>query len=154
MKEQAANNPFEPYELGISPAERKIVIAEILRELRGNKGYSQRELAELLGISPQTYNGWEKARNEPPVEYLVRLSFLYQVSLDVICGREIPKVPTKRNIAEDIANMRMQIAQAEQQLGEITDENQRRQVQDMLQGMWAMLNLLEQNNQNSKLREE
>lgn len=146
MSEQDVRRPFGTYELGVSPSERKIIIAEILKELREAHGHSQRQVADTLEISPQTYNGWEKARNEPPVEYLVRLAYFYGVSMDIICGKEIPRVPTKQNIAEDIARMRIQIAEAEHQLPDIEDEEQRQQAETMLKGMWALVNELEKAN--------
>ena len=80
-------NPFAPYELQFSIAERKEMVAEMLRELRKSKGYQQKQIAEWLQISPQTYNGYEKARNEPPVEILVRLSYLYNVPMDILVQR-------------------------------------------------------------------
>ena len=48
-----AENPFAPYELQFSQQERKALVAEMIRELRKNKGYQQKEIAESLGISPQ-----------------------------------------------------------------------------------------------------
>lgn len=151
MTEQRTDKPFGEYELGISPADRKLVIAALMAELRAAKGYSQREVADLLEISPQTYNGWEKARNEPPVEYLVRLSYLYRVSLDVLCGKGHQKVPTKQNVGQQIAEMRLQILDAEQKLNEITDEEQRTQLENMLRGMYSLLNLMEEANKKNKL---
>lgn len=82
MAEQ--KNPFEPYELQFSVSERKEMAAEMLRELRKSKGYQQKQVAEWLQISPQTYNGYEKGRNEPPIEILVRLSYLYNLPIDIL----------------------------------------------------------------------
>ena len=81
-------NPFHPYELQFTIQRRKQMIAEMIGELRKAKGYQQKEVAEMLSISPQTYNGYETARNEPPVEILVRLSYLYGMPLDVLVQRE------------------------------------------------------------------
>ena len=59
----------------------------MLRELRKAKGYQQKEIAGLLGITPQTYNGYEKGRNEPPIEVLVRISYLFDTPLDILVQR-------------------------------------------------------------------
>ena len=64
------------------------MIAEMLKELRKHKGYQQKEVSELLQISPQTYNGYETGRNEPPIETLVRLSYLYDMPIDVLVQRD------------------------------------------------------------------
>ena len=82
------NNVLEPYKKQFDVADRKALVAEMLRELRKAKGIQQKEVAEILGISPQTYNGYEKGRNEPPAEILVRLSYLYNVSVDMIVQRD------------------------------------------------------------------
>ena len=89
MSDDQKSNPFAPYELQIDIAERKKLIAPMLAELRKAHNYSQKEVAELLGVSVQAYNGYEKARSEPPLELLVRLSFLYGVSMDIITQRNI-----------------------------------------------------------------
>ena len=68
--------------------ERKQLIAGQLIVLRTIKGYSQKDVAEKIGVKPGTYNAYEKARSEPPAEILVRLSFLYDVSVDEIVQRD------------------------------------------------------------------
>jgi transcriptional regulator with XRE-family HTH domain len=81
-------NPFSPYEFQFSIQDRKSMIAEMIRELRKSKSLQQKEVADKLGISPQTYNGYERGRNEPPIEILVRLSYLYDLPLDLIVQRD------------------------------------------------------------------
>jgi transcriptional regulator with XRE-family HTH domain len=82
------DNPFHPYQLQFTTQRRKQFIAEMMSELRKAKSYQQKEVAELLKISPQTYNGYETARNEPPIEILVRLSYLYDMPIDVLVQRD------------------------------------------------------------------
>ncbi len=83
-----SENPFHPYQLQFTAQERKNMLAEMMRELRKFKGYQQKEVASLLKISPQTYNGYETGRNEPATETLVRLSFLYDIPLDMLVQRD------------------------------------------------------------------
>lgn len=85
---KTTQNPMHPYENQIDIATRKDFLAEMLQGLRKAKGFSQKEVANILEISPQTYNGYEKGRNEPPVEILVRLSYLFNVSIDVLVQRD------------------------------------------------------------------
>lgn len=68
--------------------ERKQLIASELIILRTQKGYTQKEVAEKIDIKLGTYNAYEKARSEPPAEILVRLSFLYDVSIDEIVQKD------------------------------------------------------------------
>ncbi len=77
-------NKFAPYELQFDDTIRKQLIAESLTLLRKARNYTQKEVAEFLGIHPVTYNGYEKAKNEPSAEMIVRLSYLYQVPTDLI----------------------------------------------------------------------
>lgn len=71
-----------------SPAERKELIAESLKVLRTSNGLQMKEVADLIGITSQAYGAYERGRNEPPAEVLVRLSMLYDVTIDVLVQRD------------------------------------------------------------------
>ena len=55
-----------------------------LRHLREDKDMSQREVASYLGMSQTGYSQYEIGRNDVPTPVLVKLSFLYNVSVDYI----------------------------------------------------------------------
>lgn len=59
-----------------------IEIADRLVVLRKNKGLSQEELAEKLGVSRQAVSKWERAEASPDLEKLIALSKLYDITLD------------------------------------------------------------------------
>jgi len=62
---------------------KKIVV--IFSVLYYNYGkFIRRRLYYRLGISPQTYNGYERGRNEPPIEILVHISYLYEIPIDIL----------------------------------------------------------------------
>ena len=69
-------------------SERKELIAESISTFRKSNNLSMKEVAELIGISPQAYGAYERGRNEPPAEVLVRLSMLYDVPIDVLVQRD------------------------------------------------------------------
>lgn len=69
------------------PKERSKIICQNLMLLRKEAGLTQKELASIMGIAPQTYNAYETGKNDPSVETLIRLAFLYRVSMDFITGR-------------------------------------------------------------------
>lgn len=77
-------NVFSPYELNFDNQQRKKLLGEALKELRTEKGLTQTEIANLLEIKSQTYNGYENGRTEPSLETLVRLSFLFDCPIDVM----------------------------------------------------------------------
>ena len=60
---------------------------EILKELRKEKGLSQQHLAEILNVSRQTISGYETGAIEPPFSTLIKLSDIYNCSLDYLAGR-------------------------------------------------------------------
>lgn len=59
-----------------------IEIANKLLQLRKEKGLSQEQLAQELGISRQAVSKWERAEASPDTDNLIQLAKLYQISLD------------------------------------------------------------------------
>ena len=97
--------------------ERKLMTAQMLQELRKGKKLSQKEVAAHLNIPATTYNTYESGRTEPPMEILVRLSFLYEVSVDLIVQRD-RTYKTADDVGRQLAEYREQMAGLEKQLAE------------------------------------
>ncbi|MDE7453131.1 MAG: helix-turn-helix domain-containing protein [Clostridia bacterium] len=57
-----------------------------LKELREAKGFTQKQLAELLNINSVTYLHYEKEQREPPLALLADLAKFYDVSTDYLLG--------------------------------------------------------------------
>lgn len=57
-------------------------IGEKLRLARQNSGKTQEQVGEAIGVSRQTISNWENGRSLPDVVSVIKLSDLYQVSLD------------------------------------------------------------------------
>lgn len=53
---------------------------------RNEKGYSQKQLAELMGITPTRLNYWEKDKREPDIPMLKKLSEILEVDSDFLIG--------------------------------------------------------------------
>ncbi|MBO1305959.1 helix-turn-helix transcriptional regulator [Enterococcus sp. 669A] len=53
-----------------------------LRERRNILHMTQDEVAEALGVTRQTISNWENGRSYPDIERIIRLSDIYQLSLD------------------------------------------------------------------------
>ncbi|HPG91857.1 MAG TPA: helix-turn-helix transcriptional regulator [Clostridia bacterium] len=62
------------------------ISAKRLRELRIQSGYTQKQLAEILGIRQQSYVRYEYGTSEPSLENLRKLAEFYSVSSDYILG--------------------------------------------------------------------
>ena len=81
-------NKLAPYECQFTIEERKKITAHTLQELRKAKGYSQKEVASYIQVKPATFNTYETGRTEPPIEVLVRLSYLYQMPIDYLVQKD------------------------------------------------------------------
>lgn len=94
--------------------ERKKIIAQTMRELRKRSGMSQKEIAAKVEVSQATYSAYERGRNEPPAEVLVRLSYVFGCSVDVL----VQKDRLYRNANEAL----MQLAQCQGELERVRAE--------------------------------
>ena len=61
---------------------------ERLKAVRIYSGKKQREVAEFLGVNIRTYQYYEEGKNEPAIPVLIRLADYFDVSLDVLLGRD------------------------------------------------------------------
>ena len=55
-----------------------------LSACREQNGYTQREVAELLGICEKTLVSWENGKTSPNMEYAQKISELYGIPLAYI----------------------------------------------------------------------
>lgn len=58
-----------------------------LKELRENKGITQRQLSEETGMSFQSISFYEHGEREPGVKALISLADYFNVSIDYLVGR-------------------------------------------------------------------
>ena len=66
---------------------------ENIRNLRIDKGLTQKEIAVLLGVSQNTYSQYEIGVLHYPVDALLKLADFYNVSVDYLLGRTSVKEP-------------------------------------------------------------
>ncbi|MCD7919868.1 MAG: helix-turn-helix domain-containing protein [Clostridiales bacterium] len=57
-------------------------ICEKLKKARAGAGMTQEQVAEKIGVSRQTISNWENGKTLPDVMSVIKLSDLYQVTLD------------------------------------------------------------------------
>ena len=63
------------------------IFAKRLKELRMEKGISKAELAKRIGSSYSIVCYWETDRSKPTAPYLVKLTELFELSVDYLLGR-------------------------------------------------------------------
>ena len=59
---------------------------EKLKELRIDKGLTQKKVAEALSVTVSTLSHWECNYQEPSYKYLLTLCRFYEVSADYLIG--------------------------------------------------------------------
>ena len=64
----------------------EIILGQRLKELRLEKGWTQKEMAEKLGLNSVTYLHYEKGQREPPLSLLADMATFFEVSVDYLLG--------------------------------------------------------------------
>ncbi|MBP5467137.1 MAG: helix-turn-helix transcriptional regulator [Clostridia bacterium] len=59
-----------------------------LKNARVDIGYTQKQVAEKLGVVESCYANWEQGRTEPNISTLRQLGDIFSVSVDFLLGRE------------------------------------------------------------------
>ena len=59
---------------------------ENLKKLREEAGISQKQLAELIGVSQQSVNKYENHNIEPDIEMMIRIADHFNTSVDYLIG--------------------------------------------------------------------
>ena len=72
------------------------MLGEKINHLRKEKGLSQEELAELIGVTRQTISNWELGSTFPNPEQLKLLSKTFHISIDELLGNDIKEVLVER----------------------------------------------------------
>lgn len=62
-------------------------LPEKLKELRNKYGFSQKEVADRLEISPSIVSGYETGERTPSIDVLLSISYLYNCSVDYLLGK-------------------------------------------------------------------
>ena len=139
-------NKLISYECQFSVEDRKQFIAESMTALRKRNKMSQKEVAACIGVSQATYSAYERGRNEPPAEMLVRLSFLFKTPVDVIMQTD-RTAKTREDTQAQIDDLKQQMAY----LQEIKDSIPE-QMQGVMGELGALLNQVEKLNNSGSLK--
>lgn len=75
---------------------RKFAVKNRLRELREDSDMSQTQLAKLLDMSQTGYSKYETGENDIPTSILIKLSKIYNTSIDYILEQTDEKKPYKQ----------------------------------------------------------
>ena len=85
-------------------------LGEKLYQLRTSKGYSQDKLSEMLDVSRQSISKWENNLAVPELDKLVKLSEIFEISLDMLIKGEEFKNETVLDKKFEVNQNRKKIA--------------------------------------------
>lgn len=76
-----------------------------IKEARELVGLSQKELADRVGVAPNTFNGYETGKHDPKSDLLIKIARTCNVTTDFLLGIELkttaPPLSTEaRRVAE------------------------------------------------------
>lgn len=73
---------------------------ENLRKLREESAVTQKQLAEVIGVSQQSINKYENHNIEPDIETLIRMAKFFNTSVDFLIGHNATRfnVETERSV--------------------------------------------------------
>ena len=63
-----------------------MVISKKLKEMRLEKGLTQKEVAEQLEMSTTCYSGYEQGYREPDLKTLIKICKFFEISADYLLG--------------------------------------------------------------------
>ena len=63
-------------------------IGEFLATQRKAKGYTQQQVADMIGVSNKTLSAWEQGRSYPDIMTLPALAEIFGVTVDEILSGE------------------------------------------------------------------
>ena len=66
----------------------EIKFGQRLKELREERGLTQKQVADELGIHSVTYLHYEKSQREPPLLLLAQMANYFDVTVDFLLGLE------------------------------------------------------------------
>ena len=79
-----------------------VKIGRLLQELRKEKGLTQEQLAERMGVARRTVSRWETGSNMPDLDILMELADLYTVDLREILSGERKSERMDREMKETV----------------------------------------------------
>lgn len=57
-----------------------------IKEARESAGYSQKELAQIIGVAQNTFHGYESGKHDPKSDLLIKIANACNVSVDYLLG--------------------------------------------------------------------
>ena len=92
-----------------------------LKEVRENRGITQRQAAIGLNLSPTVYNRYENGLREPSNVVLLAMADYFNVTVDELLGREVQQKEPPKGEALDSALVDMLVNLTPDQVQRVQD---------------------------------
>lgn len=101
-----------------------------MKDKRKHLGYTQKEVADRIGIARTTYAMYESESRDPDTKTLERLADFYGVSTDYLLGRDVPEWASVNDVIEleNLLENNVNMAYG----GEALTEEEKQRVKDIL----------------------
>ena len=81
----------------------KETFGQRITNLRKEKELTQNDIAEKIGVTAQAVSKWENDQATPDIDILIKLSDIFEISLDELLGKEkkitvLNERPSKKDI--------------------------------------------------------
>lgn len=84
----------------------QIITGKFISEERKRKGYTQRQLADILGISDKTVSKWERGNGFPDISLLLPLCEELDISVnELLCGERVSNDEYSKKAEENMMNL-------------------------------------------------
>ena len=80
--------------------EKPFDFGAVLKDLRKQKGYTQKRLAEVLNVSETTISKYESNTAVPPFETVRAIAAWFNISVDSLAGNEVPHTISLYGLSE------------------------------------------------------
>jgi len=78
-------------------------VGKFISELRKERGFTQEQLGEIIGVTNKTISRWETGIYLPPVDALLTISKLFDVSInEILSGKRLSKEEYKEAAEENL----------------------------------------------------
>ena len=78
---------------------------ENLQKLRKEKGISQEQLAEQLGVTRQSVSKWESGASYPEMDKIVALCNMFHCDLDVLINKDVMEERERKDASGVVKNL-------------------------------------------------
>lgn len=84
-----------------------LYLSENLKKYRVIKGFTQEDVAEYLGVTPQSVSKWERGECYPDITLLPALANIFETSIDLLVGMDVIRAEEARYSIHKTANEHM-----------------------------------------------